>query len=356
MDQDLRLPSKFPGVVEIGGAIAAIVPFVFTAASVTTHTENGRVVDMVVRDWVAICCGGAAALAGLVAIALVARTERSKRALRVAAGVVLIAAGTYSFLRGFGVVGGYGWGSIRKPDEQLTMQFRAIDAAPEPAVDADAMSKKFFARWRADQLEQLARDIRTENTRAVVRLFEIFEPALGAFESVADAAPVEVDGQTHIKGHARFKLTTVAFDLEVARPPDGTPYVGGFKMTLPDDVMKQLDAKATPASAEAYGRTVSETLMTGKLADVQPHFELQMIENMPQDSEAKLKDVLGKVGPKPKVTLVKQDACEGKKQEVPIMRCLEYKLVTPRGTSSLTLDLSWRYTRWYVFAFNLTPP
>lgn len=356
MEEDVRLTTSFPSMIEIVGAIAAIVPFVISAASVTTHTENGQVVDMVVRDWVAILSGGAAALAGMVSIALVARTDRSRRALRLAAGVVLIAAGTYSFLRGFGIVGGYGWGSIRKPDQQLTMQVAAVDAAPEPAVDASAMSKKFFARWRADQLEQLARDIRTDNTRAVVRLYEIFEPALGAFESVIDAAPEEDDGQTHIKGHARFKLATVAFDLEVARPPDGPPYVGGFKMTLPDDVMKQLDAKATPASAEAYGRTVSQVLLTGKLADAIPHFELQVIENIPADFEAKFKDVLAQVGPNPKIKLVKQDACEGKKQEVPIMRCHEYKLVTARGTSVLTLDLAWRYTRWYVFAFNLTPP
>ncbi|MEJ7599455.1 MAG: hypothetical protein WKG01_16225 [Kofleriaceae bacterium] len=354
MSDDLRLPRSFPSAVEYIGVVAATVPFVFSASSVSSRTENGRVVELVVRDWLAIGGGSIAVLAGLISLAFVARTERTKRVIRVIAGLVLVAAGTFAILKGVGVVG-QGAASTRTGTTKLTITPVEV-ADARTSIDAMAISKQFFARWRADQLDQLVKEMQLESTRGMERVFEIFDPAFGSFQSVKDAAVVETTGDPRIDGHAVFEHATVAFHLEVVTSPSGVSHVGGFKVTPPDDLIAKLEKTATPASADLLARTVLGILLTGKIIDAFPQFEHALIDNLPKDFDSSLSDILAEIGPTPKVTLAKQDACAGKKQEVPIMRCFEYKLVTTKGKSVVTVDLGWRLSRWYVFAFNLTPP
>ena len=85
----------------IAGGIAGLVPFVISAASTSSVTENGHVVSFSYRDNVAIGAGVVAVLCGIVAAALAAKHKSG--GARLAIGIAVLALGAYQIARGFGV-------------------------------------------------------------------------------------------------------------------------------------------------------------------------------------------------------------------------------------------------------------
>jgi hypothetical protein len=97
---------KFPDRLEVGGVLAALLPFVVTFSSSSTHTVNGRVVEESSTDYFAILAGIAAVGIGVMILAqLVPNTAENDRVKRLALMVGIIAVGAYQLLvRGFGVL------------------------------------------------------------------------------------------------------------------------------------------------------------------------------------------------------------------------------------------------------------
>ena len=83
----------------IAGGIAGIVPFVISAASTSSVTENGKVVSFSYRDNVAIALGAIAVVLGIIA----ATTAAKHKTGRLVLGIAVIALGTFQIVRGFGV-------------------------------------------------------------------------------------------------------------------------------------------------------------------------------------------------------------------------------------------------------------
>jgi TPR repeat protein len=94
--------TKSPGAsVLVAGAISGALPFVISYSQSSYHSVNGVVADAYYRDWVAIICGGAAAVLGLVVIAVALR-DRARPAMIGLCAALLALAG-YQIARGFGV-------------------------------------------------------------------------------------------------------------------------------------------------------------------------------------------------------------------------------------------------------------
>jgi TPR repeat protein len=84
----------------IAGAICAALPFVISYSSSSIQTTNGVVVEVYYRDWIAIGCGGMAALFGLIALAVAVRASAGWTS--VAAAATVLALGGFQIARGFG--------------------------------------------------------------------------------------------------------------------------------------------------------------------------------------------------------------------------------------------------------------
>lgn len=97
---------KFPSQLEIGGIVAALLPFICTFSTSSTRTVNGRVVEETSTDYVAIVAGLIAIGIGIsIFTTLFPRTDEYDRMKRLALIVGIIAVGAFQLLvRGIGVV------------------------------------------------------------------------------------------------------------------------------------------------------------------------------------------------------------------------------------------------------------
>jgi TPR repeat protein len=94
--------TKSPGVgVLVTSAISGALPFVISYSQSSYHAVNGAVVDAHYRDWIAVGCGGAAQVLGLIAIAVALRGRARPAMIGLCAAV--LALGGYQLARGFGV-------------------------------------------------------------------------------------------------------------------------------------------------------------------------------------------------------------------------------------------------------------
>ncbi|MBZ0234969.1 MAG: hypothetical protein K8M05_21755 [Deltaproteobacteria bacterium] len=202
-----------------------MIPHVIQSGTSSWRTENGVVVDFVYRDWLAVGAGGAAAIAGVVTLLFVARADTPRRAAGALLGLALLVAGTYSVLRGFGVVGverpavGTRASSAAGP---ATARASRSHAAPD-TVQARARSERIFGKWRADLLDELAAEFGWQDRRRELqRHFDTHHALLGAFTSVERADVVASDqDRTRVESEAAFEpgsigSTPIAYCMEYA--------------------------------------------------------------------------------------------------------------------------------------------
>ena len=128
----LRRPAALTAA--IAGGIAGLVPFVLTVTTTKIATTNGHSV-VTFRDWAAVGGGAVAALCGLVAIALAART---RAASTIGLGVVVLALGGLQLGRGFGAIGGPGGDTASTEAPAFAVPAPTAPTAPdEPATCPD---------------------------------------------------------------------------------------------------------------------------------------------------------------------------------------------------------------------------
>jgi len=97
-------PLKFPGWPELVGFACGLAPFVIALEHSTVHTVNGRVVEASYSNPPAMIGGVLAVVMGVVSLAMLTRTLSHQRALRIGAGIALLALGSFQFARGMGLL------------------------------------------------------------------------------------------------------------------------------------------------------------------------------------------------------------------------------------------------------------
>jgi hypothetical protein len=133
LDQHLLVPVSFPSKLEIVGAVAAVVPFVFSVTSSSITSVNG-VVTGTYRDWAAIACGVVAVGCGLLSLASLRRTDSARRTIRWAAILGLLVLGALQLARGVGLVGNPASMSTAEPRiEPATLAIQAGGRLVSPA-------------------------------------------------------------------------------------------------------------------------------------------------------------------------------------------------------------------------------
>jgi hypothetical protein len=337
----------FPSTIAIVGGIGAGIPFVFQSGSASWRTENGRLVDFVYRDWLAVGAGGVAAVAAVVVLLFFARDETPRRAAAALVGLALLVAGTYSVLRGFGVV------SVARPNV-ATSASSAPELAPPPTargtVDARALSERIFRKWRADLLDELAADFGWQGQRRdLQRHFDAHHALLGAFTSVSGAEVVAADDdRTRVEGEAVFERGAIGFLIEEV---GDDPPSYHLEFTLPPAMAQELEAKATSGSADRAAREMLAMLLAGNVAEVLPRFSLHLIDQMGPDFEPRMREMSQELGENTRFEGRKLLRCGS----APLAYCMEYMIVGRKlGDGWATFELELRVGQWEVVAFAVS--
>jgi hypothetical protein len=102
----MKADSRFPSRLEIAGVAAALLPFICSFSTKSTHTVNGRVVEETSTDYVAILAGLVAiGIAATILVTIFPETAANDRLKRLGVIVLIAAVGAYQLLaRGAGII------------------------------------------------------------------------------------------------------------------------------------------------------------------------------------------------------------------------------------------------------------
>jgi hypothetical protein len=331
-----------PSPFEIAGVAFGLIPLVVTMSSVESETVNGQVTKFEYRDWVAIGGGAAAGVCGLVALALLARTDRAQRLVRVAIAVVLLGLAALQILRGVGMIG------VDRPASREVVVTEHVAAGPPeepmPAVDVDRPTRELFAAWAKGELQQILDAAHPEmrETVPVAKLAVVhgaFTETFGPFQKLGDKLDIGYEQSTFsITGTAIHAKDTLPFKIQY-RVVDGKPLLTFLHFDLP----KSFPGVPVPAEGDQLARRFLDTLLAGTVD--RGLIDPAVVSKVSPELERELRGVLAKLGKVKSIAAPKERECAE--------RCLDFAIIGTKSRALFTVDLVYQVTRWRVGAFNL---
>jgi len=349
---------KFPGFIEVAGLVAGGLPFALSMSELHEQYENGRRVAVSFRDWVAVGGGAAAALAGLVGLALLGRTVKSRRTPRLVLALILVGLGGFQLARGLGLVGVPAARSAQPTAPERVLPPPAAERTVAPPGAADA-AQQVLDRMLARKHEEL-RAAASADFRAAGSIHRVRQhvgdrlDTFGAFQHGTPWRLTATDrsdaGEVSYELSSQLTFARVAITMKISV----VERAGSWQLLLLDftdipDAFAPLPADGE-AGADVVARAVLAAIDRGDLDQIQAHLDWKAADEMDDKRAAltaSLAEVTAKTGAFHKVELTKQEACVG--------QCLQYAITGKRGRATAELELAVSVGRWRVRRFDVTP-